>query len=714
MGEVPERSSARQPTTWRYVGVAAAAALAASSWGSGSGPVLHTRILWPGLSPSAETGGSPLAATISIAAMAVLLLAWWQLRTARLTERWWWVTAALWFAPLLASVPLYSRDLYSYAAQGALWAEGLSPYEHGVRDLASDWRESTAPTWLDTPAPYGPVWLLIARGAASLAGDRLWLALLLLRLVAVVGVVVMAWAVSDVAHRVGSSRRSAAWLAVAAPLVGAHYVSGAHNDAVMVAAVVAGFALALRRLLVPAVVVVALGAMVKVTAVVALPFIALIWARHLTAVRLSSDDASDLAEAWRVPLRPREVLSGLALTGVTAAIPMALVSRASGLGFAWLNPGATPGRNEQWTSLPTGLGMAIGAVGHVLGRPEWRDSAISVARVIGLVLLAVILVLVWLAVAKPAGDGAPLEAAGAEVVAAERARVVRAAGWALLAVIVLAPVFLGWYFLWALPLFAATLGTGSLAHGLERWLPVAVTVLCFAQLPDGYSLGLTTTAIGVPIAVATAVVLALRGLRWSRRVEWSGILDLSRPLTAGPMRNDGRVRQRPSPSDPGSGFPGAGAGWATTATDVPRRRTRRGWLLVALPVLALLAFAVWAVTARIAEDDVTAHGDMMSRIDDVERQFPPLGSSSRPPCGITDEGWAELTWGALTGPSVDDIETWLRAFGWQRGVPEGATAVLYTFEDGRELTARVSPPNGDIGVRLTATSAANSLACLLH
>ena len=714
MGEAPERSSIREPTAWRLVGVVAAVALAASSSGSGSRPELHTRILWPGLSLSAETGGSPLAATISILAMAVLLLAWWRLRTARLTERWWWVTAALWFAPLLASVPLYSRDLYSYAAQGALWGEGLSPYEHGVRDLASDWRESTAPTWLDTPAPYGPVWLLMARGAATVAGDRLWLALLLLRIAAVLGVVVMAWAVSDVARRVGTSQRTAAWLAVAAPLVGAHYVSGAHNDAVMVAAVVAGFALALRGLLVRAVLVVALGAMVKVTAVIALPFIALIWARRLTAGRLGVDDASDLTEPWRVPLRPREVLSGLALTGVTAALLMALVSRASGLGFAWLNPAGTAGRNEQWTSLPTGVGMAVGAVGHVLGRPEWRDSGISVARVVGLLVLAVILVLVWLGAAKPSGAVERMEANGVDVVEAERARVVRGAGWALLAVIVLAPVFLGWYFLWALPLLAATLGTGSLSQGLERWLPVAVTILCFAQLPDGYSLGLTTTAIGVPIAVVAAVVLAMRGGRWARRVEWSGILDLNRPLTPGPVRNDGRVRPRPSPSEPGSGFPGAGSGWATTATDVPRRRARRGWLLLTLPVLALVAFAVWAVTARIAEDDVAAHEAMMSRIDDVEQQFPPLGSSSRPPCGITDEGWAELTWGPLTGPSVDDIETWLRAFGWQRGAPEGGTAVLSAFEDGRELTARISPPSGDIGVRLTATSAANSLACLLH
>ena len=82
--------------------------------------------------------------------------------------------------------------------------------------------------------------------------------------------------------------------------------------------------------------------------------------------------------------------------------------------------------------------------------------------------------------------------------------------------------------------------------------------------------------------------------------------------------------------------------------------------------------------------------------------------------GFTREGWAELTWGSLTGPSVDEVETWLRAFGWQRGAQEGGTMVLHAYEGGRELTARVSAPSGDIGVRLTATSAANSLACLLH
>ncbi|MEO7753835.1 MAG: polyprenol phosphomannose-dependent alpha 1,6 mannosyltransferase MptB, partial [Terracoccus sp.] len=198
---------------WRLAGVAASLVLAAASWGAGSRPTLNTGILWPGLHWWSDTGGSPVLAGVAVLGMGALLLAWWRLRDAVVSVRWWWATATLWFAPLVASVPLYSRDLYSYAAQGALWAQGANPYETGVRDLTSPWRDSTAPTWLDTPTPYGPVFLLLSRGVATVAGDHLWVALLLLRLVAVAGVVVLAWAVADIARSLRVDAARATWLA---------------------------------------------------------------------------------------------------------------------------------------------------------------------------------------------------------------------------------------------------------------------------------------------------------------------------------------------------------------------------------------------------------------------------------------------------------------------------------------------------------------------
>ncbi|MEW1952611.1 polyprenol phosphomannose-dependent alpha 1,6 mannosyltransferase MptB [Terrabacter sp. NPDC080008] len=528
-----EAAARRRPTgpgTWRWVGCAGGVALAAASWGAGALPRPNRHVLWPGLAWWSPSGGSPLLATASVVAMALLVLAWWRLRDADVSVPWWWRTVALWFAPLVVALPLYSRDVYSYAAQGLLWDQGLSPYDHVVRELDSPWRAATAPTWLDSATPYGPVWLLLARGIASVSGE-LWVALLLLRLLAVVGVVVLAWAVPDVAGRLGWSPVRATWLGVAVPLVGAHFVGGAHNDAVMVGVVLAGLALALRGRFVPACVLIAVAAMVKVTAVIALPFVALLWARHARTAR-EGDTGGPAYVRWAAVLR-----TGV-LTAVCAGVPMALGGLVTGLGFSWLNPTGTPGKNEQWTSLPTAIGIAVGAVGHVLGHDAWREQGIATARAVALVVLAVLLLLVWLAAAKPAD----LPDAGLDDdVAAEEARLrpVRGIAWALLAVVVLAPVFLGWYYLWVLPLFAVSLG--RLWQGrLERPLAVVASVVCFATLPEGYSLGLTTTAVGVPVALVALVLLLRRGWCTARRVDWRHLLDLERPLVRAAERRVAR------------------------------------------------------------------------------------------------------------------------------------------------------------------------------
>ncbi|MDN5795158.1 MAG: polyprenol phosphomannose-dependent alpha 1,6 mannosyltransferase MptB [Intrasporangium sp.] len=487
-----------RPAVWRWTGVAASVGLAAASWGAGSRPTRHTAILWPGLEWWSPSGGSPLAALVTVVAMAVLLLAWWRLRGADVSLRWWWATAGAWFLPLVASVPLYSRDLYSYAAQGALWHEGLSPYDHTVRELDLPWRVSTAPTWLDSTAPYGPVFLLVARGVAAVSGGHLWLALLLLRLVAVLGVVVIAWAVADLAGRLGVvSAEHATWLGVATPLVGAHFVSGGHNDALMVAGMLGALVLAVRRRLVWAGVLVGLAAMVKLTAIVALPFVVLL--AHLPAT------SSTRFEVFRWRNRVVEYLEPAVVGVVATGVTVVAVTLGTGLGWSWLNPVATSGKNEQWTSLPTGLGMAIGAVGHVLGHEDWRDTGIAVMRAVGLVVMLVLLVVIWLRALRFATD---------------RALVVRALGWALLTVVVLAPAFLGWYFLWVLPVLAVSVapqhGNGA-RWRTHTWLAVAATVLCLAQLPDGYSLGLTTTAIGVPVDIVATVLLVRAGWRWAHR-----------------------------------------------------------------------------------------------------------------------------------------------------------------------------------------------------
>ena len=112
----------------RWAGCVGGVVLAAASWGAGALPRPNSRVLWPGVAPGGRRRVAPRCSPrCRVLAMAVLVLAWWRLRDAGVSVRWWWVTIALWFAPLVAAMPLYSRDLYSYAAQGLLWDQGLAP-----------------------------------------------------------------------------------------------------------------------------------------------------------------------------------------------------------------------------------------------------------------------------------------------------------------------------------------------------------------------------------------------------------------------------------------------------------------------------------------------------------------------------------------------------------------------------------------------------------
>jgi hypothetical protein len=70
--------------------------------------------------------------------LVLLIAAWWHLghlvRSAtgeRPTPKQLMVTLAVWSAPLLLAPPLFSRDVYSYLAQGAMVGAGLDVYEHG-------------------------------------------------------------------------------------------------------------------------------------------------------------------------------------------------------------------------------------------------------------------------------------------------------------------------------------------------------------------------------------------------------------------------------------------------------------------------------------------------------------------------------------------------------------------------------------------------------
>lgn len=75
-----------------------------------------------------------------------------------------------WAVPVLVMPPLFSRDVYSYAAQGEMVSRGINPYIHGPTALGhSPFFGLVDPIWQSARAPYGPAWERLAGGIVQLA-----------------------------------------------------------------------------------------------------------------------------------------------------------------------------------------------------------------------------------------------------------------------------------------------------------------------------------------------------------------------------------------------------------------------------------------------------------------------------------------------------------------------------------------------------------------
>jgi hypothetical protein len=429
-----------------------------------------------------------------------------------------------WAVVLLASAPLASRDGYAYACQGALVTHGVNPYTSGVATLPCRWLDSVPSLWWHTSTPYGPLWLLLSGGAAVGSGGHLAGAIALLRLVAVGGVALTAWAGHRLAGTLGANPATAVWLGALSPLVLVHAVSGVHNDALLAGLVVAAFAVAARRIGRPGAVdpvdpaggtdrggpdvaggaagsgrmggrgegwpawtgrvalagaLLGLAVAVKATALVALPFVVL----------LAAGDGH-----WR-----RLVRAGAA-AGLGLVAGYAVLAVPSGYGLGWL--GALSGTTQliQWTSPPTGLGMTAGYLARGLGRRDLATPALDAARWAGLLVLAVTLVTLWLWARRRA---------------AQPRLVVLAAGLAMTGTVLLAPVAFPWYMLAPLAVLAASV-TGD---RLRYRLGLAATGLALLVLPDGTGLAALTKLPGALLDTAllvTVVVVVLRRRRAGR------------------------------------------------------------------------------------------------------------------------------------------------------------------------------------------------------
>jgi alpha-1,6-mannosyltransferase len=371
--------------------------------------------------------------------MTLLALAWYRLGRSLPPVRDQLGTGLLWAAPFLLSGPIFSRDVYSYLAQGAMTAAGLDPYRFGPSAFGGELAADVPPIWQDTPAPYGPVFLSLAGAVTGVTGHEVWPGLVGMRLLAVAGIALIAYTVPRIAGDHGADPATAVWLAVLNPLVLLHLVADAHNEAVMIGLMCAGLLLALRGRHLPAVVLITLAGLVKGPALAGLAFLVVFRAGRLTG-------------------RAR-LLRAAAGTVVAAAGTAAVVTVLTGTGFGWIPALRTPTRALTWMSVTTDAGSLLGRALHGLGLAGVSQTR-QVVWSAGL-LAAAVICLVLLRRSVTLG-------------------IVPALGLSLIVVVVLGPAVHIWYLLWGLiPLAAAV------PDRIRRMAVPATFALLVVSAPNG-------------------------------------------------------------------------------------------------------------------------------------------------------------------------------------------------------------------------------------
>ena len=390
----------------------------------------------------------------------------------------WWVFA-MWALPMVVAPPMFSRDIFSYAAQGEMSSYHLSPYLLGPFSLGSSpYVNPVDPLWRNAPAPYGPLFLFLDGTIDRLARHNQLATVVGLRLLEVAAVVALGIGVAALARAIGRDPGEAFALCALNPIVLITLVDGAHNDALMAALLTWGVVLALRRRLVWAVAVCACAAAVKAPAALGLAFIAWTWLGSRAAVRER--------------LRPIAVS-----VGVTAVV-FSLWTLLAGFGWGWVANLTSNGAVRSWDAPMTALGLALADTGHVLG---WHALNVTTMLTLtrGLGLAIALGVTAWLLLAgKPHSW-------------------VRFLGLSLIVLVMLGPVVQPWYFVWGVALLSA-----SYVGRQHFWILLMAVTGPFAGLPGGRDLlsGLTQTnlwLVATAVAVLGGVLVAPMG-HWT---QWS-------------------------------------------------------------------------------------------------------------------------------------------------------------------------------------------------
>jgi alpha-1,6-mannosyltransferase len=378
---------------------------------------------------------------------------------------------------LLLLLPLlFSRDVYSYAFYGRI--AGIyhgNPYVQTPLDHPGDvlWN-LVGPRWVDTPAYYGPGWTTFSATLSRFLPHPIdhveaYRYVSIAASLATCGVIV--WIV----RRLWPARTAFALVAFGAnPVVLFHAAGSGHNDLLVALSIVGAFALLVSKRELPAVAVLTLGALIKVTA--SLPLLLLL--------------------VWCVARRPPQERRRAALThvGLSLAIVLAFAlpyvqAKDPTLGMLGL-AGQTG-----WLAPPTVVAQAVDWLSfHTLG---W------VVRVGAVVLLGWC---VWLLVREVWRRASSGGMSGQEQAAVW--------GWALTLLMLLGPILLPWYVVWGLPLVWAlpriprtTVIVASSMLGVTLWSAEAL------RYPGAFQLDLWVGYVVVVPVLLVLLLFVVRDLR---------------------------------------------------------------------------------------------------------------------------------------------------------------------------------------------------------
>jgi Glycosyltransferase family 87 len=289
---------------------------------------------------------------------------------------------------------LLSTDVFSYIAYARMGVvHGVNPYLHGpIAILHDPVFRYVGMDWLHVPTAYGPLYTLMSYPLALLGVDGALWGMKLLALVASAGTLALTWRCA----RTRGLDPVLALLAVGAnPLYVVYTLGGAHNDLIMLLAMMAAVSLSLAGRDAAAGASVMAGAFVKASVGALLPF--MIVARR----------------------RPQPILGALAVLAAVALAGYAV------FGADGLNVVAALNRDAAFVSTDS----FPNELAHLFGKPGVFPVDHDVLKVALVLIIVHLLWRTW---------------RGYDWIAAS--------GWALLAISVTSTWLLAWYIVWSLPL----------------------------------------------------------------------------------------------------------------------------------------------------------------------------------------------------------------------------------------------------------------------